>query len=157
MVSPFVLAALQLSAPEIDEMAREFLGPERYSNRLDCVTRHVLEGATRSQSNTVYVFPGRPHLRAPEDLREVNYVRTMNDGRSWIGTMRVAEATFQRWPRFSARIADGDGEVHFASDPAARGRVTLRASNRVSHGSPMLEEGDCRFIPEIPTNEAPAR
>lgn len=156
-MAALLAAALQPSPGEVEAMARDFLGPERYSNRLDCASRSVRAGIAVSQSNLVFVFPIRPHRRNPEELGEVTYVRTMRDGRTWIENRRVAVARLEQWPHFSARIADGDGEIVLASDPGDRGRVTLRGRSRASHGPDVLEDGDCRFVPEIPTNEVSAR
>jgi hypothetical protein len=156
------LAFAQLSDAERSQMVHDFLGPERVSNRLDCRARGHAVGNGASgypgyETDYVFLFPIRPHLQGQEARTQVRFIRSMRDGRSWIVEGRILAAQWSRWPHFSARLADVSGEIALQSDPQSPGRVTLSGLHPTSHGPDFEEQGECRFVPEIPTLEAPAR
>jgi hypothetical protein len=158
MVSAFLLAAVQLTARESEAMARDLLGPEHVSNRLDCRSRrpHV-SGSPDAEVNRVFLFPLRPHLKSAEGRARLSYLTTLNDGRTFLREGRIASIVWEQWPRFSARLVLAYGTIALESDAAVPGRVTLLGDFVVSHGPNYEVRGDCRFVPEVPTNEAPAR
>jgi hypothetical protein len=150
------------AAPNVSEMVEYFLGPERVSNRLDCVThsRRVLESgltAWRDKMDYVFIFPLRPELQTEEVRSRVRFVRSMDDGRSWIVEGRIVDKEWARWPNFSARIAEGAGVINLKSDPEREGIVTLSGYSPASHGPGFEQQGECRFVPETPHREAVAR
>ena len=113
MVTPFLLAgvAQAMSPAEIDEIARELLGPEQVSNRVDCTRRDAVTAdfgpsPRREEASEIYLFPLRPHRQTAEVRSRVRYITTMNDGRSFIREGRIESIEWQRWPHFSARPSD---------------------------------------------------
>jgi hypothetical protein len=156
------IAAQGLSPEETRQMTLDFLGPERVSNRLDCLSHSSPETeqpspAVADEVDSIFLFPMRPHLLSEEARRPVRYVSTFRDGRSFLREGRVRAIVWERWPRFSARIDLGYGTVELDSDPNTPGKITLRGRYRTSHGPDERERGECRFVPDVPTNERASR
>lgn len=156
MVALLLLAAAQGMTPG-QQAARDLLGPEHVSNRVDCIVRYPPDTPGRSEINEVYLFPLRPHRQSAEDRARVRYVTTMNDGRSFLREGRIESIIWERWPLFSARIVLTYGWVELDSDPEIAGRLLLSGRYRPSHGPDLLARGECRFVPEVPTNEVASR
>ena len=159
-----MVAILLLSAAAAQGMtpaqqaARDLLGPEHVSNRLDCRSRRPHGSSSPdAEANWVILFPLRPHLKSAEERARLSYVTTFNDGRTFLREGRIASIVWEQWPRFSSRLALNYGTIRLESDAAVPGRVTLVGEFSVSHGPNYEVRGDCRFVPEVPTNEAPAR
>jgi hypothetical protein len=159
MVALLLLAALQ-TPPGTADMARTLLGPEAVSNRLDCESRSSAVGSDplypAYRTHYVFLFPIRPEYRSAEERRQVRFIRSMDDGRSWIVDARTEGLRWERWPGFAARVAVEMGWIDLQSDPARQGRIVLSGTHLTNHGPSFEESGECRFVPEVPTDEAPA-
>lgn len=159
MVASFLLAALQ-AAPGAAEAAHTLIGPELVSNRLDCESRSSAEGNDpfypAYRTHYVFLFPLRPEYRSEEERRQVRYIQSMDDGRSWMVDARTEGLRWERWPGFAARIPAEMGWIDLQSDPGRPGRVVLSGLHFTNHGPSFEESGECRFVPEVPTDAAPA-
>jgi len=156
MVALFILIAAQSMTPG-QQAARDLLGPEHVSNRIDCIVRYPPDTPGRSEINETYLFPLRPHRQSAEERARVRYVTTMNDGRSFLREGRIESIAWERWPRFSARIVLNYGRVELDSDPEIAGRLVMSGRYRPSHGPDLLVRGECRFVPAVPANESASR
>ena len=156
MVAMLLLAAAQSMTPA-EQAARDLLGPEHVSNRLDCRSRRVSPGYPEVEVDRLFLFPLRPHRQSAEERARLRYVSTFKDGRTFLREGRIAAIQWEQWPRFSARLVFDSGTIQLESDTAVPGRVTLRGDFVASHGPGIEEQGECRFVPGVPTNEARAR